>query len=237
MAHHTGATAPGGVGTRTKIQAFEWARWGSNPRPNGYEPSALTTELRALDSRAIVSPASPRHATPVGPSLPNHACTSISSCHARVRTLRSEAGPAHGGHDGQSRKAPRAAASSRAPSRGLGRAGHSRGARRSQELGVAVDPRRRDPRHHPSETAQAAKAQPEQASTTQATAGLASPTPTRRSSHFSAVAAALLRDRRVPPARGPPPPHRLRSRRRDDALVTPHRRALHAVRQALPDTR
>lgn len=24
-----------------------WARWGSNPRPNGYEPLALTTELQA----------------------------------------------------------------------------------------------------------------------------------------------------------------------------------------------
>ena len=25
-----------------------WALWDSNPRPSGYEPGALTTELRAL---------------------------------------------------------------------------------------------------------------------------------------------------------------------------------------------
>ncbi len=30
-----------------------WARWGSNPRPSGYEPHALTPELQAPPGEII----------------------------------------------------------------------------------------------------------------------------------------------------------------------------------------
>jgi hypothetical protein len=36
-----------------------WARQGSNLRPTGYEPAALTAELRALMHRLIVFPLAP----------------------------------------------------------------------------------------------------------------------------------------------------------------------------------
>ena len=38
---HSGSQIP-----KSKNRSW-WARWGSNPRPSGYEPHALTTELQA----------------------------------------------------------------------------------------------------------------------------------------------------------------------------------------------